>query len=482
MELLGAIFECLINSLQDDPHQEDSYYRALYTLMGVSKRWQEAIKGTPELWVLIDCETPEHVWRAALDRSRALTLEVSLHLDNYNTSPHSHVLLGLALPHIARWDTAKLLIPLRDDISALEQHAAPHLTQFELSISAGGYYRGVDLFQGCAPQLRSLSLEDVALKSWSSPILFGLRQLKLSCVPEGLGPSLSQIMDILRGCPNLEGLCLNFVSLTSLRDRQSPPNETPITLPRLKTLHLREEETEHILFLLHLPFCTQYALVWDPFSNPDLGDVASAFGSSLVTAQSLDITVGPPRLQGIKLLSLGPTSSSTRDTLFLLQSPTRSLRHVMFTSGIVQIIENVVDRVVPIALTLASFGDLSLEDVAVILWRLPGVHSIHLDDMEDSEVRVMMGLLSSSQRAGGVHDCWLCPNLRSLRLTRTHPYEVETDLVRLAEERLKASEREGVKQEGSIVRLEELVLHGVCPTFRDGSSALWARVDSDLDE
>lgn len=140
----------------------------------------------------IDIEDPKEVWRAALERSRSLPLDVALwSTEGKGFDAISH--------HLSRWRTASLDLPTEYDISVLETHAVPQLIEFSLSLCSfpSTPYPRIDLFGGHAPQLGSLHLSDVAPASWSSPIFFGLRELQLSLIPPGCGPSIPQVMDVL---------------------------------------------------------------------------------------------------------------------------------------------------------------------------------------------------------------------------------------------------------------------------------------------
>lgn len=179
------------------------------------------------------------------------------------------------------------------------------------------------------------------------------------------------------------------------------------------------------------------------------------------------------KIRGGSLFSM-TEPSSPGELQFLLRANIHSARHVMFASGFAGIIKSVVGRVIPVTLKLSGFGDLSTDDTAEIMTRLLGIYHIALSHMAESEVQVMLDLLSSPRTLGNAED-WLCPNLRSLTLSAGSPYGAEAMLVRLAEARLQAFER----QECSIARLEELrvVLDGRDSTYKAGPSDPWVEVD-----
>lgn len=452
VELFARILTDLFLSIRYGPgRNRDSYFRVLYQLLSTSKRWEEVIKGTPELWTMVESRCPPQVWKAALERSGSAPLDVECRLYGYGVDRSvDDSMFPTTARHVGRWRTAKLHLTTKQDLTVLESSTAPQLKGLDLSVHLRST-KTLDLFKGYAPKLSSLTLTRVAVKPWSSPILHNLVYLQISNCLSDDGPTLSQILDILSSSPELESLWLSSLRLT---DDRYPIGRPTITLPRLAKFNLFDFNatvTGVVLSSLHIPHCTRFGFGWATVDAPYFKYITQAFESSLTPADVVvDINIGP---ESDNLIEMSAQRSSATNPSFGL-----SLSNCNYTDVLLRwVVPSIESHGTAVEINIDTLGDFSLHDVSAILRRLSGIRSIVLS-WAPGDLAGILEMLMSAQREEDGSERWLCPNLRFVSI-----YRFRGDkgvLVSGVEARARAS-RKRAEHLQTIVRMEEFFVDGL---------------------
>jgi hypothetical protein len=142
--------------------------------------------------------------------------------------------------------------------------SAPTLESLFLShylpdLSPGQIVIPVNFFNCTAPSLTSLVLECCDI-SWKSPLLKGLRSLKIIRPSAEARPGLKDWLDALNEMPQLETLSLEYASpsVALAASLISGPSRT-VTLPFLTRFHIFTSANDYALALVHLELP---ALTW----------------------------------------------------------------------------------------------------------------------------------------------------------------------------------------------------------------------------
>lgn len=244
-------------------------------LARVCRLWASLIIQTPEFWTRINGHDKAAYTRTSLRHSRSAPLDIEFESNGEGKDLENR--WEMVLANLARWRTADLAVHPGEigqprwkiDTSAvkhLETHPAPTLVKFSLYSTA--VIPPVDLFGGDAPNLRSLRLQHLALRDWSSPITRNLTSLSLiRCRPI---VTLACVRTIIREC------CLTLEELTlwALELPQTPftsDTEPPIDTVNLRSLTVIDQQG----FLLPLLSCasvptshhTNVDLHWDEYDK-----------------------------------------------------------------------------------------------------------------------------------------------------------------------------------------------------------------------
>lgn len=460
VELLVDIFQhVLILGFNDRVLIRDyPYYPTLYTLMQVSAIWAQLIKETPWFWGRIDSGDPVDLWETALKRSGNYPLEVI----NVNTATSSS--WSVISCHLPRWESARIRLSERVDVSALES-AAPNLKRFDLEWRGSTETVSTDLFKEYAPDLVHLQLRHVRLKSWTTTILRGLTYLSLWRIASP-GPSLLQVISILRECPELEYLALGAVSIAEcpLSTPAIPVMLGSLAAISINTIHSgpNADPVHQLLSLLRLPHCTRYQL-WSS-SNTTLPTkpydcITPSLTTSLMTAESLHIgalnrhfalrlytSVHPAEQEAFRLVMscthYEPLLSKWISPMLRLKTP-------------------------PLPLTLRiTLRHISQSDRLVLFEETPGITSLAFECVEGGMDEVLEKLAVPVTRADGTLG-WLCPDLREIHLGSS-VYADEGMVLGMVQSRMAAAmdQETGSKRHGPAV-LDSLRVSGRCRMTRD---------------
>ncbi|KAG9003382.1 hypothetical protein FRB94_003150 [Tulasnella sp. JGI-2019a] len=226
----------------------------------VCRRWREIINGAPELWTFVTDQDKASIIMV-LDTSRTHPIGLSFRDKSIDESLYAAV-----LDHSHRWIRASIEVSRHDQevLRRLEGVNVPMLEHLVLEIPALDRHSTfiLDLFRDHPPQLISLTLVEVAIRRWDSPV-FGprLRELKLIRI-RTFGPTLENLRSVLCACPELAHLELKMVGLSKGINGLLPQGH-PVQLPLLHTLVLRllsPTDTIDILRMAETPHCKSYTI------------------------------------------------------------------------------------------------------------------------------------------------------------------------------------------------------------------------------
>lgn len=470
LELLVRIFRLYLIPLQhfsDEPPtwkygslrlKSNRYRRGLDGLMAVSRGWRSLIEGTPELWGYVESEDPEEAWKEALHQSHHTPLDLVLW--SQSTGSHQPLLWIAVTEHMDRWRSVHIKPKSEYDLTVLEQKPTPALERFHI-FQKSGPSTVLDLFGGCAPRLTSLYLRRIALKSWASPILVGLRSLTISEIfEEGYSPSLGDLVAVLVQCPKLDYLDLDDIHLTPSATPAKPLDT--VVLPRLAELKLTSlmgSTVSDVLNLLQATNCSSYQFgfrgdreypPWGDTPRPDntphmnhcLAYVTPRLTSSLADAHRVEITWTYSWIE-VK------TKTDDKDTRAITSSNSFHLVGTEFDPQklLMEWVPKMLDshrlaggKPLPVVLRMewASNGHTYRDGIA-LLKRLPGIDEIFFEGCHEG-LDEIMEILSAPQNLGGVEENgkeefeWVCPNLRKVKFEYSKILDAES-LVRMVEAR-----------------------------------------------
>ncbi|KAG9042299.1 hypothetical protein FS837_011036 [Tulasnella sp. UAMH 9824] len=225
------------------------YHRKRTSLLLVCRTWANVINTNPStFWTTLSSDDPPGQHDRLLQMARRMP--VNIHIDFYATNPAS--LRNLREDLLSKRLAFREVVFVGSNSSLADEllasclfGPAPYLQSLDLTIY-GGKTIGVDesdspevpMNSVSAPNLRNVRLYGVSLP-WDAAILRGLRSLSL----EDLGssrsntnpPTLKELVEIIRGCPDLRCLTLQGTTLR-LDDQGKAP--TGISSDQLTSLNL----------------------------------------------------------------------------------------------------------------------------------------------------------------------------------------------------------------------------------------------------
>ncbi|KAG9227705.1 hypothetical protein CCMSSC00406_0000649 [Pleurotus cornucopiae] len=224
------------------------------TLMLVCHYWADVALNTPVLWASIAVSPLDSLAKARrrLSRSKSCPIDVIINFgprfEYKNSTVTEHVIHAMDLIRPALWRTKslQLSVPSRSQahMALLRcQEDAPLLETLSIRVFHAmqeDHYSNppLPLFNGVTPRLRSCSFSSFNF-GWDYRLLNRLTVLKLDGYFNGLSPSSSTLLGVLRQCPDLEELSLRNLTDSDvdgcghhLGDDIAPATR-PIHLPRL---------------------------------------------------------------------------------------------------------------------------------------------------------------------------------------------------------------------------------------------------------
>ncbi|EJF56073.1 hypothetical protein DICSQDRAFT_175269 [Dichomitus squalens LYAD-421 SS1] len=207
-------------------------------LMLVCRRWREIGLSTRSLWRASRIGRKVEWLRLVLTRSGNLPVDL-----RFDESAPILLYTPLLVSHIHRFRSVFLhdtqmphALPLLQAIFNADT-SLPLLSGIDVSTAPGGR---LDLSPTRFPALRSLRLSSKNIH-WTPAMFHQLRRLDLNeCTYRDSALTMSQMMDVLAECAELEHLRLRLF-LSKLRQRPTTTNDrTPITFPKMRVLDICE--------------------------------------------------------------------------------------------------------------------------------------------------------------------------------------------------------------------------------------------------
>ncbi|KAJ8520711.1 hypothetical protein ONZ45_g2507 [Pleurotus djamor] len=221
------------------------------TLMLVCRYWADVAMNTPVLWANIAVSPHDSLAKARrrLSRSKSCPIDVTINFGprfEYKTSTVTeHVIHAMDLIRPALWRTKSLHIsvPSRSQVHMALlrcQEEAPLLETLQIKVfhaMQDDHYSKppLPLFKGHTPRLHSCSFSSFNF-GWDLRLLNRLRVLKLDGYYNGMSPSTSTLLAVLRQCPDLEELSLR--NLTDADSDGCGPHFSDEVVPTVKPIHL----------------------------------------------------------------------------------------------------------------------------------------------------------------------------------------------------------------------------------------------------
>ncbi|KAG9039933.1 hypothetical protein FRB95_004405 [Tulasnella sp. JGI-2019a] len=267
--------------------------RMLETLVIVCQGWKEIVYDAPSLWAYI-----------RTDRSRAVNLEylarsgqAPLHISLNSLDLRCEEFKTKIFQEVHRWKSIEMSGMTMEHLEELEQWPAPLLERFYLGYGHN-IERALNPFGGSASRLRHLTLFDVRIP-WESDLLSRLRTLEISHDEDG--PSMQQVVHILRSCPDIISFKLRLP--LGLNPGPMPLTTSIIDLPQLEHLSIVVHPlmTEHLLQRMRVPRCKIFNVNQPRATGPILyaamEGLIPSLSSILLAASGLRISIASASLQ-----------------------------------------------------------------------------------------------------------------------------------------------------------------------------------------
>ena len=257
-ETLAVIFSFLSPSAWD----KEAGHFARMCVAHVCHRWRETALNHPRLWSHIDFTklTPAAMAKIL---ARAKMMPLHLEADVIKLSVAQYEAFGSQLEeHISHTRYLSISGCLQTTLDRLVS-SAPTLEFLSLSHKSRKSAMPqvaitVNLFNCTAPRLTSLELENCGI-SWKSPLLRGLRTLKIHNLSTASRPELEDLLDALNDMPQLETLILQSATPQAPQALKLISPSRPATFPSLVRFHISASARDCALALAHL---TLPALTW----------------------------------------------------------------------------------------------------------------------------------------------------------------------------------------------------------------------------
>ncbi|KAG8987813.1 hypothetical protein FRB94_001447 [Tulasnella sp. JGI-2019a] len=403
-ELLTVIFAQALLPDQDNP---GVYSQLPEPLCLVSKRWKGIIHESPLWWADISSSDPN-------PQNIVIPKGFPVHVyyddnDFIDRGVDEKAFPNLVIEEAYRWRLAEFVlhyrIPSYDLLDTFISLPVPYLETLKIEVNFDlGTGPNFDIFSEGANRLRHVELYDFPIHS-QLQMLSGLETLKISN-RRNLGPSVSELIGILRRCPALRVFELRYTDSSKMHTSSIPPSEVEVVyLPTLISFTLSLDHAEafsQIISSIHIPACKTFELE----CNEPLHNILSTRASHLTPAFLSVIQTTPEIwlwLQG-RLLRLCNASKPGINISLAHYSPWEDLSwlHEPTTAEAVTL---------PPIYADITCNDTPFLQVADLLHNLLSITTMTLTGNSDQYI----AHLSHPTLRNGIHE-WVLPNLRALRL------------------------------------------------------------------
>ena len=259
-ETLASIFFLL-----SFPRNGDNFSRfwepaksPLMRVAHVCRRWRETALNNPHFWSHINFTKLKPLGMAEIV-ARAKMAPLDLQANVFNWSREKFDVFERQLEvHVSQIRSLSIHGQFQTTLQRLVS-PAPTLESLSLSYYLSGSHQvdiPDDLFNSTAPSLKRLELDCCDI-SWKSPLLKGLRSLKIRRPSAKARPELKDWLNALNEMPKLETLILESASLPV--PLVIPELLRAITLPFLTDFRISAPANDCVLALTHL---VMPALIW----------------------------------------------------------------------------------------------------------------------------------------------------------------------------------------------------------------------------
>ena len=225
----------------------------------VCRRWREIALNYPRFWSYINLAKLTPVGSTEI-LSRAKMAPLHLEADSTQWNPEYLEVFERQLEaHISHTrhleyrfhDLSKVVMRLVSPTPTLEFLSLSYGKSTPSRLTSACYAIPDNLFNGTAPNLTSLEVEECDI-SWKSPLLKGLRFLKILYYSVMARPKLDDWLDALKEMSKLEDLSLSLQSATPIASLADLLISRAVTLPSLIYFRINASAKDCALALAHL--------------------------------------------------------------------------------------------------------------------------------------------------------------------------------------------------------------------------------------
>ncbi|KAG8981837.1 hypothetical protein FRB93_008325 [Tulasnella sp. JGI-2019a] len=318
-----------------------------------------------------------------------------------------------AIREAYRWQSGVFYLQFNDSLRPFRDVYSlpvPRLEELRITCSddlvhelKGG---SIDLFGGRADRLRHVDISYFPML-WSSRILSRLETLNIISSSTVPGPSTTELIDILRRCPNLR----QFAMSSEIRVSGAIPSKVEIArLPALKSFQLSVLDAEtfnEIISSVRIPKCTQFDLMCHA-AEDIFSDKADHFTSALLLAIQFVLEI---RLE----LSVSELTLSGRHTE---NDPGPGIKVTLHSNSAWEILASLIDAAAPVPwppinARITTYHSSPSLQVVNLLHKMPSVtRLVLLGDSDEFITRLSYPILNEGNYE------WVLPNLKELHLSQ----------------------------------------------------------------
>ncbi|KAG8998354.1 hypothetical protein FRB94_006927 [Tulasnella sp. JGI-2019a] len=388
------------------------YVARLHTLAQVCSKWAAIAWESPDLWTLVQSTSPQ--WPIALNRTKHTNFGVKFNGKAVDPNGVNGPFWPTVEIQSSRWESLDITVEHSDTMDTLQMLRALRLEILKTNITRDPTHQLSSLCRDDLPKLVVLHLKKVALQVWNAPFMAGLQVLSLERISTS-SPLLSQLVDVIQACPELQHITL--ISVVSSNDKNNI-GRSAILLRNLHSLDLVDLEPvviNAILRSLQPVDSLRDVFVRSPYSPHPRG-------ASLLLTGSFLALITPP----FKLAANSKISFNTRELFISVDTPGSlwglTIKYLM-TPDILGDWQAGVTKAQPLGQAHPRIDFITtfpFFDRLIAHWNFAHVQSLLLESLQ-AERRQLDDFCARMSSPTGVIDetlGWQCPDLRSLELQR----------------------------------------------------------------